>query len=371
MSRAKVALAVLAAGASTRLGQPKQLLNVDGQPLLARTLESGRRASLEPKLLVLGHHIDQIRSAVITRGFQAIENPHAHTGQASSIRAAIEALPDDVDGVVIALGDQPLIPPGLLDRLADAFVPGVDVAVRPRYADGPGNPILLARELFTELSELAGDVGARNVLARHAERIRTIDERAFPTPSDVDTWDDYTELLRNWTSLGGPEIPRYCQRCGTPVGQVELYGRLRPQCPACGYIFFFDPKLAVAVIVEIDGRIVMQQRSVDPGAGKWTFPSGFVDRGEVVTAAAEREVLEEVGLTVRDLSVIGFYSEAGATVTLAVFSAQADGQLPCAGDETSEVMLAKPDDMPELAFPRDRQILEDWLTWRTGRSQPR
>lgn len=367
MSRARVALAVLAAGSSTRLGQPKQLLDVDGQPLLTRTLDAGRRSTLEPKLLILGHAADQIQSHVTTRGYHVIENPQAHTGQASSLLAALRSLPDDIDGVVVALGDQPLIPPGLLDRLANAFDPAVDVAVRPQYADGPGNPLLLGRALFEDLHGLAGDVGARDVLRAHAARVRSVDESRFPTPRDVDTWADYDELLRNWTSLGGPDIPEFCQRCGAHVGQRELYGRLRPHCPACQYTYFYDPKLAAAVIVEIEGRIVMQRRSVDPGAGKWSLPSGFVDRGEIVTEAAAREVFEEVGLVVENLRMVGFYSEPGATVTLAVFAGDATGQQATAGDETSEVMLAEPKDLPELAFPRDQRIIEDWQEWRSKR----
>jgi molybdenum cofactor cytidylyltransferase len=367
VSRANIALAVLAAGSSSRLGQPKQLLDVDGQPLLARTLEAGRRSALVPKLLILGHAADQIRSQVTTRDYQVIDNPHAQTGQASSLIAALHALPDETDGVIIALGDQPLIPPGLLDRLAMAFDTQADVAVRPQYADGPGNPLLLGRALFAELCKLSGDVGAREVLRADAARVRAIEETSFPTPRDVDTWDDYAALLRDWSSLGGPDVPEYCQRCGARVWQRELYGRLRPRCPVCRYTYFYDPKLATAVIVEIDGRIVMQRRAVDPGAGKWSLPSGFVDRGEIVTEAAAREVFEEVGLVVRDLQSIGFYSEPGATVTLAVFAAEAAGQQPVAGDETSEVMLAEPRALPELAFPRDERIIADWLSRRGTR----
>jgi ADP-ribose pyrophosphatase YjhB (NUDIX family) len=140
---------------------------------------------------------------------------------------------------------------------------------------------------------------------------------------------------------------------------------LRPVCPQCRLTYFYDPKLVVAVIVEIDGRIVMQQRAVDPGAGKWSFPSGFVDRGEDVVAAAKREVFEEVGIRVGDLDVVGVYSESGETVALAVFATRAGGQLPSAGDETMAVMLAVPEELPELAFPRDRRLVEDWLTWKS------
>ena len=364
MTQPRIALAVLAAGGSARLGRPKQLLPVDGQPLLARTLEAGRRSNLTPKLLVLGHYADEIRGAVDTRGFEIIMNPNAHEGQASSLTLALRALDADVDGVVVALGDQPLLPPGLLDRLAHEYDAATTVAVRPRFADGPGNPVLLGRALFPELLELRGDVGARDVLRRHASVIRELDATSFRTPRDVDTDDDYQALLRDWASLGWPDPPIYCQRCGAAVGQHELYGRLRPMCPQCRYVYFYDPKLVVSTIIEIDGKVVMQQRAVDPGAGRWSIPSGFVDRGEDIYAAAEREVLEEVGLRVTELEIVGFYSEPGETVALAVFATTADGQLPTAGDETLAVTLAAPDALPELAFARDARLINDWLSWK-------
>ena len=362
-----MALAVLAAGGSTRLGRPKQLLPVDGQSLLARTLEAGRRSHLTPNLLVLGHYSNDILATVDTRDYDVIINHAAHEGQATSLTSALHELDGGVDGLVVALGDQPLLPPGLLDRLAQEYDPATAVAVRPRYADGPGNPILLGRTIFPELLELRGDVGARDVLRRHASAIHELDASAFRTPRDVDTDDDYQALLRDWASLGWPDPPVYCQRCGAAVGQRELYGRLRPTCPQCRYVYFYDPKLVVSVIIEIDGSIVMQQRAVDPGAGKWSIPSGFVDRGEDIYAAAMREVHEEVGLRIAELEIIGLYSEPGETVTLVVFATTADGQLPTAGDETLAVTLAALDALPELAFARDARLINDWLSWKTRR----
>ncbi len=75
-----------------------------------------------------------------------------------------------------------------------------------------------------------------------------------------------------------------------------LFGRVRPYCSACDRAVFEDPKLAVAVVITIGGRILLQRRDIDPGRGAWTFPSGYVDRGEVVEEAAAREVREEAGV---------------------------------------------------------------------------
>lgn len=364
MSDPVVAAVVLAAGSSTRLGRPKQLLPVDGYPLLSRTLDAVRASSLEPRILVLGGYAGEIRQTVRMNDFVIVENPDFRDGQASSLKAGIQALPDTVDGAVVVLGDQPLIEPWLLDRLRSLFDPSRHSAVRPRYADGPGNPALLAKRLFPDLLQLEGDIGARDILRENANRIAEVDHTHRTAPRDVDTIDDYGAFLLDWSSSGAPDVPRYCQRCGAEVHFRDIHSRLRPACPQCGFIYFFDPKIAVAVLIEIDGKIVMHKRAGEPGRGKWTFPSGFVDRGEVVIEAAAREVEEEVGLQLDNLRLFNVYSRPGETVVLVVFTASAYGQTPQAGDESTEVRLCSPGDLPELAFPRDEQIVADWLAAR-------
>jgi CTP:molybdopterin cytidylyltransferase MocA/ADP-ribose pyrophosphatase YjhB (NUDIX family) len=362
---AKVAVIVLAGGQSSRLGRPKQLLLVSGQPLLERTLDVTRHLPLEPKVVVTGAYDDEITTRVDLRGFRRVHNPAFATGQASSLKAGLAALPDDIDGVVVMLGDQPLVPAWLIERLAATFDPNRHAAVRPRYADGPGNPVLLGRSLFPELMQLKGDVGARGVLQRHRNRVADVPVPMIPAPGDVDTMDDYAALLEDWSASGAPDVPRYCLRCAAEVGFQVKYGRSRPVCPACGYTYFYDPKIAAAAVVEIDGRVVLQRRRIDPGSGKWSIPGGFVDRGETVQEAAAREVAEEVGLTVGNLDLIGVYSEPGETVVLIAWSASAQGQQPTLGDESDEIGLFTPDALPEMAFHRDRRVLEDWARRRT------
>ena len=153
----------------------------------------------------------------------------------------------------------------------------------------------------------------------------------------------------------------FCEQCGHPTVEREVDGRDRPVCVSCGAVSYLDPKLAVAVVIEREGRILLGRRG--PGTrepGKWSFPAGFVERGEPVEEAAVREVREEVGLAVTLGPLIGLYSSAGETVVLAVYAAaEVTGEVG-AGDDLVEVGWFLPDALPDLAFPHDRRIVADW-----------
>jgi 8-oxo-dGTP diphosphatase len=141
----------------------------------------------------------------------------------------------------------------------------------------------------------------------------------------------------------------------------HIAGQERPFCVSCETAFFADPKLAVAVLIEQEGLIALQRRTIDPGYGRWTFPSGYVDRGEQVEVAAIREAWEEVGIQVRLERLLGLYSRPGETVVLVVYVATPEaGQLE-SRDENDAVGFFPPDDLPELAFPNDHAIIETWL----------
>jgi NADH pyrophosphatase NudC (nudix superfamily) len=160
-----------------------------------------------------------------------------------------------------------------------------------------------------------------------------------------------------------PDAPLgYCGRCGTVLESQLQFGKQRPTCPSCGNIVFEDPKVAVAILIERDGKLLLGRRNINPGKGSWSFTAGYVDRGEVVEIAAVREVQEEVGCTVRLTELIGVYSEQGNPVVLVVYSATvAEGEPTADGDEVTEVGWFAPQAMPEMAFPHDRRIVADWL----------
>ena len=152
----------------------------------------------------------------------------------------------------------------------------------------------------------------------------------------------------------------YCQRCGHELSEKEIEGRNRHYCPDCGFIVFLDPKVVAVVLLEMDDKLVMVRRGVEPEMGRWAFPSGYVDRGEVVEEAAKREVKEETGLEVEIDNFVGLYSLTGNIVILAVYSAHVVGGIPKAGHDAEDVSLFALDDLPPLPFPHDEQILKDW-----------
>jgi len=157
----------------------------------------------------------------------------------------------------------------------------------------------------------------------------------------------------------------FCPRCGGRL-ETRLLKDGDPErlvCGGCGFVFYLGPKLVVGAIFELDGRIVLVQRDIEPGYGKWTFPGGFVERGERAEAAAEREVLEESGLKIEAAHIIGLYTYEGEVPAIAVFAARVVGGEPRPLDETMDVKTFPRDGLPwtEMAFPSTEQALKDYL----------
>ncbi|MCS7255573.1 MAG: nucleotidyltransferase family protein [Thermomicrobium sp.] len=192
----QVAGIVLAAGLSTRLGEPKQLVSLCGKPALQHVLDRVRQTRLAPIILVVNRRVAEHLAALDTRGCTIVVNEHPERGQSASLRAGLAAVPSDTDAVVFVLGDQPFVEPATIEGLIDLFVSTSALVVRPRYADGPGNPVLVHRRLFTELAELEGDVGARAVLVKYAAATVELDARDRPMPLDLDTPEDVERARR-------------------------------------------------------------------------------------------------------------------------------------------------------------------------------
>jgi ADP-ribose pyrophosphatase YjhB (NUDIX family) len=158
---------------------------------------------------------------------------------------------------------------------------------------------------------------------------------------------------------------RFCPQCGGSL-EARLLKDSEPTrlvCTGCEFVFYLDPKVAACTICMVDGGIVLLRRGIEPQYGKWVFPGGFVDRGELVTDAAVRETREEVNLRVGITGILDAYSFPGTEVVVIVYAAEVLGGTPEAGDETLEVRVFPPEELPwdELAFESTRAALRDYL----------
>ena len=158
---------------------------------------------------------------------------------------------------------------------------------------------------------------------------------------------------------------RFCPRCGGRL-EARVIKEGEPErlvCERCGFVLYLGPKLVAGAIAELDGGIVLIQRSIEPGYGRWTFPGGFVERGEVAEEAAARETLEETGLEVEVGGIVGLYTYEGQIPAIAVFAAKVLGGEPAPLDETLDVRSFPRNGLPwsEMAFPSTETALKDYL----------
>jgi molybdenum cofactor cytidylyltransferase len=184
----RVAAIVLAAGRSTRMGPENKLLaDLGGKPMVRHVVEVALASAARPVLVVTGHQAAEVGDALAGLDVTLVANPDYATGLASSLKAGIRAVPPDCDGALILLGDMPRVAPEQIDRLIAALAAEPECIVVPVHAGQRGNPVLWPRRYYAELLQLAGDAGARRLLAVHLEAIReiAIDDEAIL--SDIDT----------------------------------------------------------------------------------------------------------------------------------------------------------------------------------------
>ena len=153
---------------------------------------------------------------------------------------------------------------------------------------------------------------------------------------------------------------KYCSSCASPLKPRKVFGTERPVCPECGRVVFHDPKVAAVCVIAREGQVLMIRRGTDSGYGLWSLPGGFVDRGEVVESAAAREAWEETGLEVAVEGLLGIFSILGDPVIVAAFAAKETGGSLAPGPEALEAAFFSPNELPELAFSRDTEILARW-----------
>jgi 8-oxo-dGTP diphosphatase len=157
----------------------------------------------------------------------------------------------------------------------------------------------------------------------------------------------------------------YCPQCGERLQDNLVHGRKRPVCAACGYVAYLDPKVGAGAVVELDGKVVLVRRGMNPMRGYWSLPSGYVERDEAPDQTAVRELEEETGLRVAVDNLLNVYSFShegtGGRGVLVLYAAHVVGGHLHAGDDAVEVAAYGPQELPEdIAFDTHVQALHDW-----------
>jgi ADP-ribose pyrophosphatase YjhB (NUDIX family) len=161
-----------------------------------------------------------------------------------------------------------------------------------------------------------------------------------------------------------PEF-QFCPVCGSRLDflKVKTNEPRRPVCPSCNFVLYLDPKKVVACsILEMDSKIILLRRGINPQKGKWVMPGGYVDRGEEVKAAAIRETEEECGVKTRINTLLGVYSYSGQIPVVIVYVTQYVSGKLISGDETLEAKLFSEKQIPweDLAFRSTIDALKDY-----------
>jgi molybdenum cofactor cytidylyltransferase len=190
-------LIILAAGNSSRMGEPKQLLPFEGKTFLQCTIDAALGSKATSKVVVLGADKDEIKKSFRADSIPVIHNPEWEKGMASTMQKGLQYLIKfkKLDQVILVLCDQPFVHSGILDSLIEIQKSTGKGIVACKYADTLGVPALFTQQYFAEMMGLKSSEGAKKVIYNHLEDVAEVD---FPKGAvDIDTYEEYEELMRN------------------------------------------------------------------------------------------------------------------------------------------------------------------------------
>jgi 4-nitrophenyl phosphatase len=190
----KTAAIILAAGASTRFGQPKQLLDWGGAPFVTHTTDVALSAGLVPVIVVLGSYAEKAHTVLNRHPVQIVMNWRWQEGMSTSVQVGLTSLPPETQAAIFLQCDQPLITADLLRAMIARFEETGAPIVHPTHAGKRSTPVLFARRLFPELAAVTGDEGGRSLITRYMSDVATIEVADPDTLADVDTPADYERL---------------------------------------------------------------------------------------------------------------------------------------------------------------------------------
>jgi molybdenum cofactor cytidylyltransferase len=190
----RISAIILAAGGSSRMGRPKQLLPLGASTVLAKTIETVRSAAVDELVLVLGAHAEAIRQQLPPEGLKVVMNPAYQQGMATSLCAGLAAVDEQSDAALIVLGDQPFIRPQTFNQIITEYRRARAQIIIPTCQGNRGNPVLLDRALFPEVMALEGDIGCRAIFPNHLEEIVKVEVEDAGILQDLDRPEDYDRL---------------------------------------------------------------------------------------------------------------------------------------------------------------------------------
>lgn len=189
--RDAVAAIVLAAGCARRMAEQELLLDLGGRCLLEHVVDAALGSRAAQTVVVLGCDADRVRARLAGRPVAVVVNPRYEEGMSTSLQAGIRSVSPGCHGALVLLGDQPFVTSALIDRLIDALAASTKAIVRPEVGGTPGNPVLMSSALFPEILAQRGDVGGREIVARHPGDVDTVPVDDPWVGVDVDTFADY------------------------------------------------------------------------------------------------------------------------------------------------------------------------------------
>ena len=184
-----VAAIVLAAGQSRRMGKQNKLLaEIDGVPMVVRTVNAIHQSTVSSITVVLGHEAKAVEAVLAGRDLQFVLNPDFAGGLSTSLKRGLSVMPPDVDAALICLGDMPRISSVEIERLIAAFAPNEGhVICVPTHNGKRGNPVLLGRRFFAEIQDIGGDVGAKYLIGAYPELVQEVEMADDAVLLDIDT----------------------------------------------------------------------------------------------------------------------------------------------------------------------------------------
>ena len=235
---------VLAAGTSSRMGQPKQLLQFEGKSLVRRAAEAAVDSKARQTIVVTGAGSAAVDAELAGLAVMLVHNPEFAEGMSTSLQAGLRAVRPEVDAVVVLLADQPFVTPEIVDGLIDLYERTGAKIVRPRYGEAAGQSGALGPSgLFAELMEQEGDQGGRALLQKYRDEIAWLELPDQGQQTDVDTPEAYASLTgeesphspalsRRGRRRDGRERARGLRRCGTTTPKAIRTSAATASAPA-------------------------------------------------------------------------------------------------------------------------------------------